>query len=90
MARSMKKVGGWKDRHPYMKNYANRRLRRKSVDFNLSDGKMYKKLTCSYDICDWKSLYYTEAEVIKATQPRISQWTGLVLSGTPRHKLFRK
>jgi hypothetical protein len=60
MSRSKKKVFGFVDRNPFMKNLANRRVRRTSVETDIASGKAYKKLTEQYDICDWRFIYYTE------------------------------
>lgn len=58
MSRSYKKNVGWVDRNPFMKNYANRRLRRKSAEEEIPNGRAYKKYQCSWDICDFASIYY--------------------------------
>lgn len=65
MSRSWKKVYGHVDRNPFMKNQANRRIRQLSIDVAVSDGSDYKKFFCSYDICDFKSIDYTEAQFRK-------------------------
>ena len=70
MSRSFKKTPGWTDRDPWMKNYANRRIRRKPVEFEIADGGSYRKLTCPWDICDWKFLLYTEIQM----QDYIDRW----------------
>ncbi len=50
MARTYKKA--WvKDRNPFMKNYANRIVRRERSD--IPDGKQYRKFFCSWSISDW-------------------------------------
>lgn len=55
MSRSYKKNVWVCDRNPFMKNYANRRLRRKSsFDDVFADRGWYKKTSCPWDICDWK------------------------------------
>lgn len=59
MSRSFKKTPGYKDRDPFMKNYANRRVRRKSVTYVIANGKAYRKESCSYDICDHLWLHHT-------------------------------
>lgn len=58
MSRSFKKTRGYKDRNPFMKNYANRRIRRKSVNYDIANGKAYRKESCSYNICDFYWLHY--------------------------------
>lgn len=63
MSRSKRKTPGWKDRSPFMKNIANRRIRRKSIDYDMANGSNYKKETCSWDISDWKFLLYTDEDV---------------------------
>lgn len=63
MSRSYRKVAGYKDCSPWYKNYANRRVRRKSVEFFIPNGNGYRRLTCSYDICDWSWLFYTESSL---------------------------
>lgn len=53
MSRSHRKVLGCKDCNTFMKKYANRVIRRKSIDYNIASGKAYVKETCQYDISDW-------------------------------------
>ena len=55
MSRSYKKVGHCKCEHSCKKGkqYANRRLRRKGVNYEIPNGKAYKKLNESWDICDY-------------------------------------
>ena len=67
MSRSRKKNPWLCDRNPWMKNYANRRIRR-SCDFlrcrdkfyvkYISSGGDYKKYTSSYNICDFKYKHF--------------------------------
>lgn len=45
----------------FMKNYANRRIRRMAVDEEIKEGSSYKKISCSYDICDFVN-YMTQNE----------------------------
>ncbi len=52
MSRSYKKVPCCKDHNRGMKKYANRYVRRNYLI--VPSGKAYKKLFCSYDICDYK------------------------------------
>lgn len=54
MSRSYKKVPCYKDYNRGMKQRANRYLRRSYLD--IPSGRAYKKLFCSYDICDYKFL----------------------------------
>ena len=60
MSRSYKKNPGYTDysrgRTKYMKRLASKSVR--NYDGNLSNGCSYKKLLCSYDIRDWKCIYY--------------------------------
>ena len=56
MSRSYKSTPGWCDSSTFGKRQANKRVRHYKGD--LSNGKSFKKLYCSYDICDYKSLYY--------------------------------
>lgn len=66
MSRSYKKYAGNVDRNPYMKNYANRKLRGIKGDVTLfGKGTEYKRLTCSWDICDWKFIYHSNEEIIR-------------------------
>ncbi len=44
-------------RRRFFKNYANRTLRRKSVDFDIADGCSYKKHFDQYSISDFKFPY---------------------------------
>ena len=60
MSRSYKRYPGYSDSNPFMKRYANRRLRRLPVDVEIAGGCSYRKHTCSYDICDWRWFEYTE------------------------------
>lgn len=60
MSRSYKKTPGFKDRNPWFKNYANRRIRRTSREF--ANGGSYKKHTCSWEICEYKWLFYSDVE----------------------------
>ena len=52
MSRSYKKVPCCKDYNRGMKQCANRHLRRNYLD--IPSGRAYKKLFCSYDICDYR------------------------------------
>lgn len=58
MSRSYKKNAWVCDRNPFMKNYANRRVRRKQINLNGEEETgnygWYRKVTCPWDICDWK------------------------------------
>ena len=61
MSRSYKRYPGYSDSNPFMKNYANRRIRRLPVDVDIADGCSYRKLNCSYDICDWRFFEYVDS-----------------------------
>ena len=78
MTRSVKKVPGYTDRNPWAKRYANKRVRAVATralrnhlvtydsfyDPTLElNHKMYKRYTCSYDICDYKFLYWSPLEI---------------------------
>ena len=64
MSRSKKKTWGWTDHHTpnsrHQKRFANKKVRRTE---NIPNGGAYKKLYCSYDICDYKFLYFSRVEV---------------------------
>jgi hypothetical protein len=66
MSRSRKKVWGWTDHQsPYSKiakRYANKKVRHTE---DIRSGGAYKKLFCSYDICDYKFLYFIINEAIE-------------------------
>lgn len=65
MSRSRRKTLGYNDRNPEMKRLFNRSVRRKlnqHHDFEIADGGAYKKMNESYDICDWKCLYFSKSE----------------------------
>ena len=51
MSRSYKKTPIVKDHTRGMKSIANRKFRRKKIA--IADGNAYRKVVCSYDICDW-------------------------------------
>ena len=54
MARSYKKQPVVKDRTIGMKTIANRKIRRMlKCGYPVANGNAYRKLVCSYDICDW-------------------------------------
>jgi hypothetical protein len=59
MSRSRKKVWGWTDhRSPHSriaKRFANKKVRHAG---GIPNGGAYKKLFCSWDICDYKFLYF--------------------------------
>lgn len=55
MSRSYKRIGHCKCERSCKKGkqYTNRRLRRKGIDYEIPNGKAYKKVTESWDICDY-------------------------------------
>jgi hypothetical protein len=59
MSRSYKHVGGWKDRNPWAKRQANRRVRRTS---SIASGKAYRKVFNPWNISDYKFLIFTKAD----------------------------
>ncbi len=70
MSRSRKKTIGYCDRNPFMKTYHNRCVRRSNKiamhknheeHHYLPDGRSYRKANCSYDICDYKWLWYSDS-----------------------------
>lgn len=64
MSRSYKKTPGFVAKKiKFMKRQANKRVRRAK---NVSNGSSYKKLFCSYDICDYKFLEYTKEQLENA------------------------
>lgn len=60
MSRSFKKWWGWKDRSPYNKNRANRKVRRAKA---VGNGGNYKKVFEPYNICDNSFICYTDDEL---------------------------
>lgn len=60
MSRSFKKVAGWVDHG--RNTWQDKRLASKKVrnTLELSNGSMYKKVYCSYDICDFKFLEFND------------------------------
>lgn len=63
MSRSVRKTMGYCDRSPFMKNQANRKIRRLSVEDMIANGSEYKKHFCSWDICDFRCVSYTKQQV---------------------------
>lgn len=61
MSRSYKTVMGYCDRNPFMKRYANRRVRHIN---SIPSGGAYRKVTCSWNICDWTWIWHSRQEVI--------------------------
>lgn len=60
MARSRRKNPGFCDKTKGMKKFANKVVRHTK---DVPNGKAYKKLFCSYDICDWRNIYFSKREV---------------------------
>ena len=64
MSRSRKKVWGWTDhRTPHSrsaKRFANKKVRHAR---GVPNGGAYKKVFCSWDICDYKFLYFSRNRV---------------------------
>jgi hypothetical protein len=58
-------IDGYKGsgRRQFFKNYANRRVRRKSPYEEIANGCSYKKYTDPYDICDFKFFWDPEPHV---------------------------
>ena len=54
MSRSYKKEPVVKDYNRNSKKYANRKVRRIFKNCDYPNGSAYKKLYCSWDICDWR------------------------------------
>ncbi|MDE5777312.1 MAG: hypothetical protein K2I10_02195 [Lachnospiraceae bacterium] len=54
MSRSYKRIPCWKDYNKGMKKCANRYLRRNYLI--VPSGNAYRKMFCSYEICDYKFL----------------------------------
>lgn len=70
MSRSYKhtpRCGDTKDR--FMKKYANRKIRRMDTEYFLQH-KSYKKIICSYDICDYESVGTSFEEYWEIIQTR--------------------
>lgn len=64
MSRSRKKNPVIKDRNRGMKACANRKMRRQGTC--VANGNAYRRLTCSYDICDWRFRHtYAEYSILK-------------------------
>lgn len=61
MSRSRKKVFGGKDRSPFYKNQANRRVRR--FEDSIPNGGSYKKLYEQWNICDYKCIWFVKEDL---------------------------
>lgn len=86
MSRSFKKVAGYVDRNPFMKKYSNKSLRRASraslqaisnpneYDGLISSFSYFKRCSVDqYRICDYRSLYYTERQLLASCIYRASR-----------------
>ena len=78
MSRSMKKVGGWADKDSCFKKHANKVVRQKE---DIPNGMAYKKIVQSYDICDYKELYFSMNEYKNSEE---------LLELVPAYRAFRK
>ena len=57
MSRSYKHTPRCGDtKNKFFKKYANRRVRRLPIDEHLLNNKSYKKVTCSWNICDYETV----------------------------------
>ena len=84
MSRSYKKAVGCVDRSPWYKNYANKRIRSIPIKTEedwvdpIPSHKGYTKYTCTYDICDYKWLYFNGFKELKRDrETSTSYWTGV-------------
>ena len=64
MSSSRKKTPGVSYRNPEFKALFNRALRGKlkNPDFQIADGKAFRKEYSTYSICDWKRLIWSEED----------------------------
>jgi hypothetical protein len=66
MSRSAKKTWGWTDHKSpnsrLQKRFANKKVRRTS---DIPSGGAYKRLYCSYTICDYRFLYFHMGRVLE-------------------------
>ena len=62
MSRSFKKTPGFCDRNPFNKRQANKRVRK---DWRIPSGGAYRRVFCSWDICDYRFLFYTHESAIE-------------------------
>lgn len=90
MSRSYKKTPGWKGTSSFGKRQANKRVRRTK---DVPNGRSFKKLYCSYDICDWADLYFSKQEILREAGDCVHRWTlqGFPLRrGIPIYRFYRK
>ncbi len=60
MSRSFKKTPGFCDRNPFNKRQANKRVRK---DWTIDSGGAYRRCFESWDICDFRFLYFSKANL---------------------------
>lgn len=61
-------------RKKYDKNYANRRIRRKSVEYVIADGSSYRKITDPWDICDFRLRYDPRPWIYSSYKTKELEW----------------
>ena len=73
MSRSRKRTWGWTD-HSTPRSRIAKRLASKKVRHaeDIHNGGAYKKVFCSWDICDYRFLYFRRTEVEKHAE----RWYG--------------
>lgn len=47
------------------KRYSNRKIRNKAIDYEIQDGNSFKKVLCSWNICDYKGISVSQKEYIQ-------------------------
>ncbi len=62
MSRSFKRTPGFCDRSPFNKRQANKRVRK---DWTLASGGAYRRRFESYNICDFKFLFFTKESALE-------------------------
>ena len=81
MSRSRKKVWGWTDHRAQSskidKRFANKKVRK---IYNIQNGGSFKKVYCSYNICDYKFLYFSKREALE----KVIRYSGKI------YKYYRK
>lgn len=88
MSRSYRKpytVDGYGSRWKrYIKNCFNRKIRRKSVDYEIADGGSYRKMNQPWDLCDYRFRYNPH--------PKVYWWRGVqeIIEPDPIYKYNRK
>jgi hypothetical protein len=61
VSRSFKKTPGFCDRNPFNKRQANKRVRK---DWTIASGGAYRRRFESWNICDYKFLYFIRQSAI--------------------------